>query len=60
MSGWLNADELTALWLSAKIALCCMLVCLPIGIGVAWLLARRDFRGRLLVEVLVQLPMVLP
>lgn len=56
----LNADELTALWLSAKIALCCMLVSLPLGIAVAWLLARRRFRGKLLVETLVQLPMVLP
>lgn len=56
----LSADELTALWLSAKIASCCMLACLPAGIALAWLLARRRFRGKFLVEVLVQLPMVLP
>ncbi|WP_028079191.1 molybdate ABC transporter permease subunit [Solimonas soli] len=56
----LSADELTALWLSAKIALSCMLVSLPTGIAVAWLLARVRFRGSLLLEVLVQLPMVLP
>jgi len=55
-----SADELTALWLSVKIALACMLVSLPSGIAVAWLLARARFRGRFLLEVLVQLPMVLP
>lgn len=56
----LSPDELTALWLSAKIALCCMLICLPVGVAVAWLLARHDFRGKLLLEAFVQLPMVLP
>jgi molybdate transport system permease protein len=56
----LSPDELTALWLSAKIALCCMLTCLPAGVAIAWLLARRDFRGKLLLEAFVQLPMVLP
>jgi molybdate transport system permease protein len=55
-----SADELTALWLSAKIALFCMLVSLPSGIAVAWLLARCRFRGRLVAEAFVQLPMVLP
>ncbi|MFT4047640.1 MAG: molybdate ABC transporter permease subunit [Solimonas sp.] len=55
-----SADELTALWLSAKIALCCMLLCLPSGVALAWLMARRRFRGYVLLEVLVQLPMVLP
>nr|WP_206370737.1 molybdate ABC transporter permease subunit [Solimonas marina] len=56
----MTPNELTALWLSAKIALCCMLVCLPAGIAVAWWLARFEFRGKLLVEAVVQLPMVLP
>src|SRR3546814_335344 len=56
----LSPNELTALWLSAKIALFCMLVCLPVGVAVAWLMARHDFRGKLLLEAFVQLPMVLP
>ena len=30
------------------------------GIGIGWLLARRTFRGKALLEILVQLPMVLP
>jgi len=53
-------EEWQALELSARVALCAMVVCLPVGVLVGWLLARREFRGKLLLEVLVQLPMVLP
>jgi molybdate transport system permease protein len=35
-------------------------VCLPTGIGVAWLLARRRFPGKFLLDALIQMPMVLP
>ena len=56
----LTPDEWIALRLSAKVALWATVLSLPLGITVAWWLARRDFRGKLLVEVLVQLPMVLP
>lgn len=41
-----------ALWATA--------ISMPFGIFLGWLLARREFRGKLLVEVIVQLPMVLP
>ena len=33
---------------------------LPLGIAMGWLLARRDFWGKILVETLVTLPLVLP
>ena len=56
----LSADEVVALWLSAKVALCATTLCLPLGIAASWLLARRRFPGKVLLEVLVQLPMVLP
>lgn len=56
----LSAEEWEALRLSARVALWATLICLPFGILVGWLLARRDFRGKFLLEVLVQLPMVLP
>jgi molybdate transport system permease protein len=36
------------------------LLALPFGIAIAWLLARRPFRARALVETLVTLPLVLP
>lgn len=56
----LSQDEWQALALSAKVAAWATLICLPAGIALAWWLARREFRGKLLVEALVQLPMVLP
>src|SRR6188768_1377941 len=33
---------------------------IPVGLALAWLLARREFKGRLLVETLVSLPLVMP
>ena len=56
----LTPDELTALRLSAKVAVCATLLCLPLGVGVSWLLARRRFPGKVVLDVIVQLPMVLP
>ncbi|HEY1078170.1 MAG TPA: molybdate ABC transporter permease subunit [Fontimonas sp.] len=56
----LTPDEWIALRLSAKVALWATALSLPLGVACAWLLARREFRGKLLVEMLVQLPMVLP
>jgi molybdate transport system permease protein len=60
MATWLTPEETQALWLSANVALCATGVCLPLGIALAWLLERRRFPGRFLVDALVQLPMVLP
>jgi molybdate transport system permease protein len=56
----LTPDELTALWLSARVAVCATLLCLPLGMVVSWLLVRRRFPGKVVLDVLVQLPMVLP
>ncbi len=36
------------------------LVMLPPGVGLAWLLARRQFPGRSVIEALVSLPLVVP
>jgi molybdate transport system permease protein len=56
----LTAEEWEALRLSARVAGWATLVCLPFGVLVGWLLARREFRGKFVLEALVQLPMVLP
>ncbi len=56
----LSPEEWQALRLSAKVAFCATALCLPAGIALAWLMARRSFPGKFLVEALVQLPMVLP
>lgn len=49
-----------ALWLSLVTSTAAMLCCLALGLPLAWLLARVDFRARGLVRALVTVPMVLP
>lgn len=56
----LSPEELSALYLSAKVALCATAFSLPFAIALAWMLARYDFRLKVLVEACLQLPMVLP
>jgi molybdate transport system permease protein len=46
--------------LSLFVAMLATVCALLVGLPLAWLLARRRFRGRALLEVLVLLPMVLP
>jgi molybdate transport system permease protein len=53
-------DTLSALALSIRVALVATLLNAAIGIPLAYLLARRRFRGRGLVDLLVTLPLVLP
>ena len=55
-----TSDILVIVWLSVRVAVLATLVVLPIALGIAWLLARRSFIGRGLVEALVYLPLVLP
>lgn len=42
------------------VALVATLVTLPLGVWLAWLLARRRFPGRTIVETIVSLPLVMP
>jgi molybdate transport system permease protein len=52
--------ELAAIALSLRVACVAALASLPAGIAVAWLLARRHFPGKALLDALVHLPLVLP
>jgi molybdate transport system permease protein len=56
----LSPDEWTAVGLSLKVATVAMLVSLPVGLAVAYLLARKAFWGKSLLAALVHLPLVLP
>lgn len=56
----LSAAEAAALALSLKVGLVAMLGVLPVAYALAWLLARRRFPGRMLLDALVHLPLVLP
>jgi len=56
----LSPDEWTAVLLSLRIAVVATLVALPFGIAIAWLLARKEFWGKTLLDGIVHLPLVLP
>jgi len=56
----LSPDHLSALWLSIKVSVAATALNGAIGIPLAYLLARRRFRGRAVVDLLVTLPLVLP
>lgn len=56
----MSASALLALGLSLRVALLALLVVLPPGIALGWLLARRDVPGKSLIETLTALPLVLP
>ncbi len=58
--GWLGPAEWQAIALSFKVALVATLCSLPVGLGVALLLARGRFWGRGLLNLLVHLPLVMP
>jgi molybdate transport system permease protein len=56
----LTQAEIEALWLSLSVAVRSVLFSLPLAILMAWLLTRRQFAGRTLVDAFVHLPLVLP
>jgi molybdate transport system permease protein len=56
----ISPEEWTAILLSIRVAVIATLISTPIGIAVAWLLARRDFWGKALIDAIIYLPLVLP
>jgi molybdate transport system permease protein len=56
----ISPAEWTAILLSLRVAVIATLVATPFGIALAWLLARRDFWGKSVLDALVHLPLVLP
>jgi molybdate transport system permease protein len=52
--------EIEALILSLKVSSWAVVCSLPFGIFIAWLLARKDFWGKTLLNGLVHLPLILP
>jgi molybdate transport system permease protein len=56
----LSPEEWTAVRLSLRVATVAMLASLPIGIAVAYLLARGRFPGKAILNGIVLLPLILP
>jgi molybdate transport system permease protein len=59
MTGLTAADWQT-IWFTTWVSALSVVCILPPGLAVAWLLARRDWWGKSVVETLVALPLVLP
>jgi molybdate transport system permease protein len=57
---WLSPEEWQAFRLSLEVAARSVALSLPFAIAMAWLLARRRFLGKTLVDAAVHLPLVLP
>ena len=52
--------ELNALLLSIKIGLASTLIILIPGILIAWILAKKNFLGKTIIDALIHLPLVIP
>ena len=55
-----SQPELNAIYLSLKIATIAILFVLPVAIFIAWILSRKQFWGKHLLNGIVHLPLVLP
>jgi molybdate transport system permease protein len=60
MTDWLTPEEWRAVALSLRVSFWATLISLPVGIAVAYVLARYRFRGHQLLNGLVHLPLILP
>ena len=55
-----SQPELNAIYLSLKVATIAILFALPVAIFIAWILSRKQFWGKQLLNGIVHLPLVLP
>jgi molybdate transport system permease protein len=55
-----SPTDYSAMYLSVKVALTATILSLPIGFALAWLMTFRQFRGKVVLDVLINLPLTLP
>ncbi|MCJ2187272.1 molybdate ABC transporter permease subunit [Novosphingobium beihaiensis] len=58
--GWLSPEEWQVLLLSLKVSGVAITAVLPLAFALAWMLARWRFPGKVLLDAVVHLPLVLP
>lgn len=56
----LTAAEWEIIALSLRVSVAAVAATMPVAFGLAWLLARKRFPGKMLVDALVHLPLVIP
>lgn len=55
-----SPEELSIIWLSVKVASISTALTLPIAIYISWILARKNIRGKSIIEAIFTLPLVAP
>jgi len=55
-----TSADYSAIYLSLKVAVMSTLLSLPFGVAAAWLMTFRRFRGKMLLDLLINLPLTLP
>ncbi|WIO73727.1 molybdate ABC transporter permease subunit [Porticoccaceae bacterium LTM1] len=60
MNELISAADISAVWLTLKLALVTTMVLMLLGTPLAWWLSRTSMRGKSLIEALIALPLVLP
>ncbi|MDW3652630.1 MAG: molybdate ABC transporter permease subunit [Bacteroidia bacterium] len=55
-----NGAELQAISLSVQVALICSLISLPLALWLGYVMARKEFWGKSIVESIIHLPLVMP
>jgi molybdate transport system permease protein len=55
-----SGEELSIIYLSVCVAFLATLLCLPTGLFLAWILARKNFWGKSTLNSLIHLPLILP
>ena len=56
----ISPEEWTAIFLSLRVASVATLASIPVGVALAWVLARCRFPGKSLLDGLIHLPLVMP
>lgn len=55
-----SQEELSIIWLSVKVASISTVLTLPVAIYISWVLARKNIRGKSIIEAIFTLPLVAP
>ena len=55
-----SAEEMEIIWLTVKVAISSTLLTMPFAIWISWILARKSFPGKSLLESVLTIPLVAP
>ena len=56
----MSSEEWQIIWFTAWVSALSTVLILPLGLALAWMLARHDWPGKSMVETLISLPLVMP